>query len=70
MQTVSKEKLKQLIESGRAAGKDVKDLEKELKDGIKLSSINHCPKKTSGNPCTYYISTGPCRPEDFDDSGK
>jgi len=64
MMPVSKEDLKRFIEEGRAAGKDVSGLERELEEGGRASSKVGCCHKRSG-----YISTGPIRESDFDDPG-
>ena len=68
MQTVNKEKLQHLIERGRTVGKDVTELEEELKNGIKLQ-LGTCrtQKAKKSPPGVHYISTGPYSPEDFDD---
>ncbi len=66
MLAVTKEELEKLIAEGKAANKDVTDLEEKLKKGGKLKFINKtsCGEKTTKGRYTY-ISTGPASPDDF-----
>ncbi|MFA5309324.1 MAG: hypothetical protein WC370_07575 [Dehalococcoidales bacterium] len=71
--------LKQFIENGKAAKKDVKELEvlldntlkgqskkKELKSKTKKSTTLHKKVQKKHDDGWVYVSTGPFRPQDFE----